>query len=82
VNLFHTLHDSFFFNFPAGCQNPCISIEYTSNYAAYDLTLEMLNMSVLEAEHKYVPEQLLLIDKLNEFKRPRAPNAKGLDTKV
>jgi hypothetical protein len=39
-------------------------------------------MSILEAEQKYAPEQLLLIDKLNEFKRPRAPNAKGKDTNV
>ena len=67
----------------AECPNTCTSVEYMADYAAYDLTLEMLNISILEAERKYVPEQLLLIDKLNEFKRPKlAGGVQGRDTKV
>lgn len=64
------------------CPNACSTTEYTTDYAAFDLTLEMLNISIEDVEQSFTREQMLLLDKLNEFKWPKMKIARGKDTKM
>uniref|UniRef100_A0A1I8BMU8 Uncharacterized protein n=1 Tax=Meloidogyne hapla TaxID=6305 RepID=A0A1I8BMU8_MELHA len=42
----------------------------------------MLNISIEEAEQSFTREQMLLLDKLNEFKWPKIKIKRGKDTKM
>jgi len=42
----------------------------------------MLNISMEEAEQTYTREQMLLLDKLNEFKWPKMKIVRGKHTKM
>jgi hypothetical protein len=42
----------------------------------------MLNISIEDATTSYTKEQMLLLDKLNEFKWPKVKIKRGKDTKM